>query len=258
MKRILLFLLVALFQNLTCSAQDTIVKMNGLKVICQVIEITDLDIIYRISNPSNDETIKKNLVSHIIYSNNDVELFQSKSIKQMTRILRLSKNPIVKTGFYFSLSPGHSHLIKRGTIGRSDFGGLDMRVGNKWYFGDTINSRHGLDMCWGKFGIYVNNAGDHLMASIINPGYSGIYRIRKNQAIETRINFGLAASSNVETLLGFNVDPGIFYRKKRFSIGFLYSFFYGNKFSISSWGVSDSGYSSGIVHTYSLSIGLKF
>lgn len=255
MMRILLFLLFAFLQNFTCSGQDTIVKMNGDSMVVQVDKITNSWIRYKhhyfLDGPYRN--IEKIEVSHIIYTTSKIELISEKSIKKGDSIILKVKDPIYGRGIYIDILPGYSHLVKGGTPNMSDYVGLGFRFGTKMYFGQNQKFRHGFSINWLKIGIYGSRYGANLIGAVLNPGYTGIFKFNDNQAFETKVNLGFSFANNTELTAGFNVDPGLFYRKNNLSIGFLYSFHYGKVFNL-----FGGSYSYANIHTYSLSIGFKF
>jgi hypothetical protein len=131
MKKLVLSLVFALVATFAF-AQDTIVKKNGEKIACKVVEIGTTEITYKkASNPDGPVyAIKKSDVWKIIFENGTVELITSEalSVTPANRELRMRKRAIttrpmsplwgfVSIGYQQALTPTRAMVFDVGLIG---------------------------------------------------------------------------------------------------------------------------------------------
>lgn len=258
--RLSIYIIAMLFFAQFNFAQDKIITNKGDTLLVVIDEIKNPWTRYKdyhfLDGPYR--YMHKFYINKIILSKNKINIDPDNIEPVIDSINRAQHDPLLGKGICIELLPGYAHLDKIGQKSKSDYVGASFRFQTKWYFGKKENARHGISMAWMKIGLFANNNSTNFTIAPLNPGYTGVYKIAPEKAIETAMNFGLALANNTETIAGFNIDPGIYYRQNGLSVGIVYSMMYGTKFSIISWGGSPSDYRKGFIHTYSFSIGYKF
>jgi hypothetical protein len=233
--RNLLFLLIALSQNLNCSAQDTIVRMNGKKIICKVVEITDIKVIYSYSTEYFSRETDRNVISHIKYNDGTFDLISSTSEDEIAFIENKQNKNIFGSGIFFNIQPGYSYFHKFGgnkpdpiTL---NLAGISLMVESRFFFGKKKMFRNGIQCSWIEIAGYVDKNNLTLYFGALNPGYCGAYLLSKTSSIEYNLNFGVGMISNYKFYFGVKITPKIEYTNKRHSFGLSYStFLAGNEF----------------------------
>jgi len=138
--------------------------------------------------------------------------------------------------------------------------GIGYRIGNKWYFGSSNDSRFGFQVRWAKVGLYLVN--DYLAVHLapVNVGAISLFKLSETTAIEANLTFGfnlMMFTEDERTSFGFMTNPSIKFRYKKLAMGLDYS--------ISSLGGGETSngyvtttYSNVTVGILSLTFGLKF
>jgi len=248
------------FNSLNCIAQDTIVKMNGKKIICKILEITSVKIKY--SNNSNIEIIDQINISHIKYHDGTIDFFRSSTIDQTHYFdIKRSKNNLFKSGISLSIQPGFSHFkkyeTKYMTPSSVNFNvvGLSIKLENRWYYGKNLNFRNGIQLTWIETAGYISDKNFTIYLGLVNPGYCGIYKISEKRGLEYSLNLGFGILGNVKAFTGINLTPKLEYTINNNSFGIGYStFLLGRQFVI----LGAVPYRKAITHNFNLSYRFKF
>ncbi|MDX2361735.1 MAG: hypothetical protein QNK23_13080 [Crocinitomicaceae bacterium] len=266
MKTTILGVLLTFCASLSFS-QDVVTQLNGEKLECKVLEITDEYIKYRRYQDTNGPIRNLSLakIVSIAYQNGNIEEFNTSTsdvdeakadplmdFLAAIRKANLSREFIYKNGFFFDGLTGVN--IQRRTSNsfyQYETGSLGFRVGQKWYFGKSLKNRIGIQVTWMRVGFYFSDGIDMVSISPLGVGLTNITAFGKNKNSGMEINFSVAP-----VLFGDIEDPEL-YLAFNPEIKFRYHFM--------SFGV-DYRYSQGEVgasyryanHNLSMSIGAKF
>lgn len=254
------FLFFLFFNTMFCFAQDTIVKMNGKKIVSNVVEITKAKIIY--SDSIKTRIIDQINVSHIKYHDGTVDFFRSTSREKAHEVdIKRSKNNLFKSGFSISLQPGYFYFRKFDSKYMSPSSvkfhvvGLSVKLENRWFYGQNSKFRNGLQLTWVETAGYISDKNFTVYLGLINPGYCGIYKVSEKSGLEYSLNFGFGILGNVKAFTGINLTPKLEYTLNNTSFGISYSaFLLGRQFVI----LGSVPYRKAISHTFNLSYRFKF
>lgn len=256
------FLFFLFFNTMFCVAQDTIVRMNGKKIICKVIEITEDKIIYSVDIKTR--IIDQIVVSHVKYQDGTIDFFRSTSQEKTHEVdIKRSKNNLFKSGLSFSLQPGYSYFRKFNSKYMSPSSvkfhvvGLSVKLENRWFYGQNSKFRNGLQLTWLETAGYISDKNFTVYLGLINPGYCGIYKVSEKSGLEYSLNFGFGILGDVKAYTGINLTPKLEYTIKNTSFGISYStFLFGRQIEIVILG--NVPYRNAISHTFNLSYRFKF
>lgn len=118
-----------------------------------------------------------------------------------------------------------------GDVQRS-FVNLDLKLGNKWYWGSRKNWRLGLKATWLKLGAQIptNGIRTQVSAALANIGFANMFKLSEERGIEFNATFGynLSLNSNrqhsrLRLASGMATDVEVKFRLKQFAIGLDYS-----------------------------------
>lgn len=103
--------------------------------------------------------------------------------------------------------------------------GVAIRFGSRWNFGSSPTFRLGLQVNWGRLGLYPDLVLEDVLIHIapVNVGLAGTYAFNKNMGIEASINGGFNAVF-LETIMdeisvGFLFNPQVKFRYKKLNAG---------------------------------------
>jgi hypothetical protein len=115
---------------------------------------------------------------------------------------------------------------------------LGFTMGSKFYFGDRErNYVHGMQMTWIAPRINLQRfAGIDIV--LLNPGYTGMLKFERDMGLELNLSggfsvlardistqeFGYFIVPSFDPIVGYNVSPGVKFRKGGFALGLQYSY----------------------------------
>jgi len=250
------------FLTLFSFSQDTIVRTNGEKIPAKVVEITKSTIKYK-KFSQLDGPIRALLISSIakiIYADGTEEFFSKKKISP--------KDFLFKNGFYIDYSVGIAQNISKNVAfvglppynyySRPNFISTNIKLGNKWYFGNKPRWRPGIQFQYIRFGLNFTPDIDYFIEdlfvgpknfSILNVGMANIFKISDKIGIEANFVGGYNVYAYIDNS-GFSegvcISPEIKLRINHFALGFDYQYIYSfNRTFHNQW------------NTISLSLGFK-
>lgn len=111
-------------------------------------------------------------------------------------------------------------------------------MGSKFYFGDREKKYiHGLQMTWIAPRINLQEkAGIDIL--LLNPGYTGLVKLERDMGLELNVSSGFSVLARdistqqfgyftvpaFDPIVGYNVSPGVKFRKGGFALGLQYSY----------------------------------
>lgn len=252
MKTIILFIVFTIFSFIGFS-QDVIVKRDGEKIDAKVIEITKTTIKYK-KFEQEDGPVRNILiseVSEIIYNNGDWEKFKEEEIVEEVEEetssrpapVRRGKDPFFDNGLYLDLMFSGGTAIESNTSfayydefgnyypngidytyeDENSIGGINFRIGNKWYFGNGEKYRPGLQVQWMRVGIYLNPNGGYASYALspLNIGLTNAFKFNEKHGMEVNLVGGMSFVNFVPPPFDPRVQAGVAYGielKYRFNI----------------------------------------
>ncbi len=164
--------------------------------------------------------IESELAKLVMYKNPEL-VSDNKSVKKSSRI---------KSGFFIDAMFG---------LGKSSIGGgpgglqldgasVDLRLGNRFYFGNNSRYRVGIQAVWLKAGSFSTSEIVRIQASPLNVGLTNILAITDNMAVELAGTGGLSSvfsDDGQEYGVGHTVGGELKFRYKKIDIGIDYSYY---------------------------------
>jgi hypothetical protein len=210
MKIIAAITFLILFVNIGLS-QDLIEKRDGEKIEGKIIEITESSIKYKRKDQPNGpiRNIAVADVKLITYEDGSKERFvtvdspkdeatpiQVENPQVVKRRgpdrIRNDKDRILGPGMFIEMLPGYANYDNGSTF-NSNYGGLGIKFGNKWYFGKNEKYRPGIQMTWIRFGAYSTS----LSPSDISKGYFSVLNLGFANAIKFKDKMGMEVNANI-------------------------------------------------------------
>ncbi len=198
-------------------AQDTITKTDGEKIEGKVIEITSSTIKYtRKSQPDGPiRNIELTEIQLIEYADGTKERFvqveskpsnetvivesiPSNMINRVRRpgpdLIPSDKDRILQSGMFVDLMAGYANYSGSNSFFNQNFGGVQLRLGNKWYFGKGEKYRPGIQATWIRFGVFSNSISPSDISkgyfSVLNLGFTNAIKFKENRGLEVNLNAG--------------------------------------------------------------------
>jgi len=201
---------IFLFANFGLS-QDIIEKRNGEKIEGKVIEITESTIKYTRKDQPNGPIRNISIIDIklITYEDGSKERFVAvESPKDETAPIRVEQPDVVRrrgpdriradkdwilgSGIFIEMLPGYANYDNGATF-NSNYGGLGIKFGNKWYFGKNEKYRPGIQVTWIRFGVYSTS----FYPSDISKGYFSVLNLGFANAIKFKDKMGMEVNANV-------------------------------------------------------------
>lgn len=258
MKHIIPFLLFFLFQ-FSLNAQDVIIKKDGTKIEVKVLEITSNSVKYtNFTQPEGPIRVLQTYeINEIVYEDGQFEKFEAKQPANGTASPRPTptpqkevapKDPYFSNGFFFEGLIGFSQVKRESYYGwyYDDFGNsipsqpqttiqnnisLNLRFGNKWYFGQREQWRPGVQMTWVRLGIHIDpQYAESIFIgpktfSICNVGMANIFKFNENVGLEANFSGGINFDIDLDygnAFVGIAFGPEVKLRLKKFALGIDY------------------------------------
>ena len=246
------------------SAQDIITFTDGRNVEAKIIEVDYNTLKYKRHNNESGPlyTTRIYLVHRIQYSDGTLEEYSPLKDKPKPVGKKKEKKNTVdllsSNGFFIDGNIGVTTFERTEESGTSvnnalGYGNnyisntgrysevipvIGFTMGSKFYLSDRKrNYVHGIQMTWIAPRINLQRyAGIDIV--LLNPGYTGMVKLAKDMGVELNIssgfsvlardidsqNFGYFTVPAFDPILGYNVSPGVKFRKGGFALGLQYSY----------------------------------
>lgn len=241
-------LCVIQFGSTVVFAQDKIEMRDGSTIDGKVVEITETTIKYRRADqpegPLRNVAISE--VSLISYADGTKERFvlvgenpsarEPEPVNENPQVVKrrgpdripVDKDRILCSGFWMDFMVGYCGVNYVSSV--SPYGGLGLRAGNKWYFGNGERYRPGIQATWLRFGVYSSSIYpsdiDRGYISPLNLGFTNAFRFGEKTGMELNVSGGPVlldwppeSNGDVDMLIGIEAK----YRYGRFALGLDYA-----------------------------------
>lgn len=226
----------------TSYSQDIIQTKTGEKMEVKVLTVTDTYVQYKLYDYQDGPTRNMSLseIDKIIYEDGTEEEINEEEIEKKRKKREESREHVtgdmehlLTAGFFIDIMP--CYLTTKYPSGlKNRYGGINIRLGNKWYFGSSTRFRTGIEATWARFGLFINDITDFGDISAISEGYfsalnigwANIFTFNEVSGIELNADVGpvieafpLGSAQDLALIYGFNAK----YRYIRLAVGLDYS-----------------------------------
>ena len=250
MKFTILVSFIVIFASFGFS-QDLITKTNGDQIEGKVVEITSSTIKYKRKDQPDGpiRNISLTEVQLITYADGTKERFvqvESETKKEpeprpeVTRReprytprrgldrIKADKDRILEPGMFIDLLIGYANYGDHSYMS-DHFGGVNIKLGNKWYFGKGEKYRPGIQATWIRAGVFSDtpSPGDISKGyfSVLNLGFANAIKFKEKRGMEVNLNVGptileppLPGNDSGEFGLLYGLE--VKYRLGRLALGF--------------------------------------